>query len=574
MNQALRAAVNKFSWAVPHRSDFESQPIPDCAGIYIVMVTLAARDWLQECNRLLVTGEGISLMFGTKVGLGFKIVVNDSAPMAQALCDAGRGAELLTGFYVGKTNESRPKTGVYDDRLKRFWAHAFREGNDNIAELLFFTSKRTDGKRCEGVGNAVIERRVVALLPSGSKHESSVLVVESLVQALITPLAGITLNNTACGIPLRRFLAGVGGEPSISDDECRVLVQKPDVESSPVSAYNVNFWMKRALCVHERLLRAGIHVRRVGDADVVTVGALSNGGFTCLQVLGAWKDTLEQLSTIPYEVHMYAGYCSCGNRRNFLCPHLMLVRALYAKRKWGAYEFGDREMLLFMHHSMAGVGAVAATPPYAIGDTFLKGHHAVAVLPAARAVLPVPLPAASLAVGMTALAALTAIMGDLKLHVAESTSAGPHLPKYMQAWASHLVRSLEAANRSISSSSQRQEPSSQLEHAAFSAAQVDADAARLRVFPASAAAFSLAQSSGSAGAAAPAGAVASVPAGAAASSSHGGAAASSSHVGGGARAGAGMQAADGGSAGGSAASLSVAGGGALPPKRRRRASGT
>jgi hypothetical protein len=578
LNQALRFAINRFAWAVPHRSDFKGQTMPDCAGVYIIMVTLAAADWLQESTRLLVTGENISLMFGTKVELGFKITVNDTVAMAQALCDAGRGAELLTGFYVGKTNESRPKNDKkYDDRLKRFWAHGLREGNDNIAELLFFTSKRVDGKRCEGVGKVVFERRVVALMPSGFAQESSVLAVESLVQALITPLAGVTLNNTACGIPLRRFLAGVCGEPSISDDGCRALVQQPEVESYPASNYKVCYWMKRALCVHERLLRAGIHVRRVGAADVVTVGALANGGFTCLQVLGAWKDTLEQLSTIPYEVHMYAGYCSCGNRRNFLCPHLMLVRVLYAMRKWGTYEFGDREMLLFIHHSMAGVGAVAATPPHAIGDSFLKGHHAAAVLPAARVVLPMPLPAESFAVVEQALATVTARLEELRQAV--STSAGPHLPTDMRAAASHAAKMVEAVNRSISSSSssisssQRQEPSSQLERAAFSAAQVNAAAARLRVFPASAAAFSLAQSSGSAGAAAPAGAAASVPAGAAASSSHGGAAASSSHVGGGARAGAGMLAAVGGSAGGSAASLSVAGG-ALPPKRRRRASGT
>ena len=119
-----------------------SAAVPAVAYIYCDMATIAAQDWLSEHERVIERGEGTSAMFGSLLGLGYKIMLRDAVVMARALVAAGRPTAPLTGFYWGLENRDEPAAGSADSRFSRIFEHGTNAGNDNFNELLHFTSQR------------------------------------------------------------------------------------------------------------------------------------------------------------------------------------------------------------------------------------------------------------------------------------------------------------------------------------------------------------------------------------------------------------------------------------------------
>jgi hypothetical protein len=96
LNQDLRRSV-LGAWAALFRSDF-GDVCPYFAYIYVILLTMTAKQWRDECYRCLVRGERVSLVLGDDLPLGYRVLLSRIMPLAEAAADS----ELESLFYSKK----------------------------------------------------------------------------------------------------------------------------------------------------------------------------------------------------------------------------------------------------------------------------------------------------------------------------------------------------------------------------------------------------------------------------------------------------------------------------------------
>jgi hypothetical protein len=105
------------------------------------MITMAARFWHEEAQRVLVRGETLSKMSHRPLHFSYKVFLNRIMPLAAAAVHAGNGdSQLLTGLYIGQELRREGHLGI------RPRAHTGHGGSDVILELAHRTSQRKDGR--------------------------------------------------------------------------------------------------------------------------------------------------------------------------------------------------------------------------------------------------------------------------------------------------------------------------------------------------------------------------------------------------------------------------------------------
>ena len=204
-NQSLRAALLE-SWATLYRADF-SGDCPNFAYIYAILLTMTALQWRNECHRVLVIGERVSLVFGGDLPIGYRVMLARMLPLAEAAGDT----EWLTGTYIGQENRGATSKSKCD----RWQQHMTKQGCLNIAQIKFVTNRR-GGFVCTPLGPVVMESRFVAMQPAGDANASRVNGAEALIFAACERVPGfVGMNDSPPGEDARLLVGTWAGPPRI-----------------------------------------------------------------------------------------------------------------------------------------------------------------------------------------------------------------------------------------------------------------------------------------------------------------------------------------------------------------------
>jgi len=102
-NQAARRVLSDEAWPALVSADFGGGKAPRIGYLCIDMVTMFARDWLDEAHRVLVRGETLSKMSHCPLCFNFKIVLAAMTPLAAAAAEAGLPDELRRAPTSGRS---------------------------------------------------------------------------------------------------------------------------------------------------------------------------------------------------------------------------------------------------------------------------------------------------------------------------------------------------------------------------------------------------------------------------------------------------------------------------------------
>ena len=102
-NQAARRVLSDEAWPALVSADFGGGKAPRIGCLNIDMVTMSAREWLDEAHRVLVRGETLSKMSHCPLCFYFKVVLAAMMPLAVAAVEAGRPDELRRAPTSGRS---------------------------------------------------------------------------------------------------------------------------------------------------------------------------------------------------------------------------------------------------------------------------------------------------------------------------------------------------------------------------------------------------------------------------------------------------------------------------------------
>lgn len=353
-NQAVANALRQ-GWTALTPQDWRGDAsAPAVAYIYAVLVTMTVGAWRAEYDRVVVRGAARSRLHGTPIPFGYRAVcseVHSVLAAAGAISDTA----LLTAVYIGQEERSSSST-----RFCRVWEHGTAAGNDNIMQLVHINHRSTGTLR-EAHAGIVVERRIIAILPVGSR---AVDVAEAAVLlALLRSYAGVVcLNNSPPGEPDGvRFLhaSHTGAEPKV------LVLGRATKENTAAVARRLptdmgGYFMQRALVAVSRMMP---HHQQVDGTPTPPALALESGStaYSWLQCYDA-LDTLLQSGgrATPHHVQLWCDSCDCMYRE-LVCKHILVAR-LHHLTHGGAVLWSDRELELFRQGAVP-VPTLPPTPP-------------------------------------------------------------------------------------------------------------------------------------------------------------------------------------------------------------------
>ena len=363
-NQAARRLFAAHAWPPLNRADFGGDA-PKVAEVYLFMATMPAREWHSEGHRVLVLGETLSKMSHRPLLFNFKVVLADMMPLAIALCEAGRGAEMLTLKYIGQELRA---AGCIGERLGE---HMGRGGNGNIREIACRTAVRgSEGRIVTPLSSVVIIEQCLLAIVQPSK--AAVDFAEDALTCLASLLPGVVLANSSPGsCNGRRFLDWMPEGPPLLHSALAALLAEDGKNgvnlATRLPSDSVPRFLGRALSAAAWLMRAG---RFVDDSGMPTQPALSLGAaadaprdFSQLQCAGA---LLAGDHHPVLRVQLLFNACSCSYLGP-VCPCILAIRIIHRHnglpRLWGDKELElcgfDRPRTL-PHSSAAAAGAAGA----------------------------------------------------------------------------------------------------------------------------------------------------------------------------------------------------------------------
>ena len=348
-NQGLRAALLK-SWPALEPGDFGSGRKPHVALIYVILVTMTARQWLLECERVLVKGERVSLVFGNHLPLGYRVALARMYPLAKK----AKPDDMLTDIYVGQERRGmKSKT-----KFGRVWQHTTSAGNMNIAQLQFVTSKR-EGFVCSPLGDVIVERRLVAMLPADDDFRKLVNAAEALVLVFCMLVPGCcVLNDSPPGEQRRLLTANWAGPPRIIGLCTALLVALGGEEKAgkmrlrDVDAAKMGPFLRDALvCIH-LLMEHGHYVdaeKAPRAPDFRDGGRHPLSKFSVLTLVTAIVESVDQdgVGGAPSRKYTATPWCNACNCPYVgpLCKHLVTTRILTLYKGLEPTWHGDHEAL-------------------------------------------------------------------------------------------------------------------------------------------------------------------------------------------------------------------------------------
>ena len=241
--------------------------------------------------------------------------------LAARLVSDGKGAVLLTAIYVGQ--ELR---GVQSDaRFLRVYEHGTRSGSDVIAELVYLTSQKPKGVVCTPGGHVTLERRLLAVLPP---EADKVNLAEGLWLAVFFLLLGAwVLNTSPTGSTTQRFLVeSWDGTVALAEQLGTQTLEQRGIDWACTSSVesDTSAFMRRALTMTRRLLRAGLWVDEAGTAILPQIVARDgqSADFSWLQCFNA---LIGHKATRKARYALWAMSCSNADCRDQvkspLCVH-------------------------------------------------------------------------------------------------------------------------------------------------------------------------------------------------------------------------------------------------------------
>ena len=132
--------------------------VPGVGVVYLIGIALPAATWRKLADAVLTDGRVAAWQpsGGPPQLLPWDMVMLLRAirPLVQELVAAGKGAELVTAYYLGCESSKRPFT--------RGSRHGTRGGNPGLFQLW---SRQSGGGTCCPAGPVVVSRRLVAVVP-------------------------------------------------------------------------------------------------------------------------------------------------------------------------------------------------------------------------------------------------------------------------------------------------------------------------------------------------------------------------------------------------------------------------
>ena len=329
LHELIRAALWK-GWVQLRREDFKSTStgcldVPHFGYVYAVLVSLSAADWKRECDRVLLRGEARSLLTHEELDWGYFAMLEDVRELADYLVHTEQGAKPLTAVYIGR--ECHGETSK--TRTDRVFAHGVAGkssgSNSNVRELLSFTNRKPDATLQMPLGQAQVERVILAFMPA---DVDDVELMEAAVGALVFGSGAVVMNNSPTGEGSVRYTAeGHDGRPP------RLVTDAEDWITSvggiaKAARYAVelchNAFIRRYLTAVRRQLAAG---RNCGAG---TVPELRNGSYSLVQCYLALNMDGHERELL---LSLWANYCSCSTARyRPPCAHLIFCRAVWRTR--------------------------------------------------------------------------------------------------------------------------------------------------------------------------------------------------------------------------------------------------
>lgn len=360
-NQALRNAVRE-AWSALLRTDFRDD-CPHFAYIYIVLLTMTAKQWRDECSRCLVRGERISLVFGDDLPIGYRVLLSRMTPLAETATDA----ELLTASYVGQEHRGAKSA----TKCARWLQHTTRQGSHNICQFKFVTNRR-NGFVFQPLGDVSVEVRFASMLPGGDTFASRINGAEALAFEALNRVPGfVGVNDSPPGEDCRLLVPTWAGPPRIFG-LCEALVTalggeekaaKVKLCDAIVSEHTGSFVRDVLETVHT-LMENGHYVDSAGNClkpdfsggtrrrfSKFSVHTLVTAVFGSIDVDGSSASPQRE-----YTIALWCDACTC-HYVGPLCKHLLAGRILRLVQKLPPLWHGSAEALYW------GAGP---TPSYAV----------------------------------------------------------------------------------------------------------------------------------------------------------------------------------------------------------------
>ena len=326
-NQELRDVLLAHALPAVIAADFElSGPPPKVGIIYVEMVTMLAKWWHAEAQRVLVRGESLSRMSHRPHHITFQVMLANMMPLAAAAVDAGRGdSQLLTGLYSGQELRQEGHLGARAD------GHMGPEGNEIIRELAARTSKRDTGRIVTPLGGPVIiEVRYIALLPP---ETDQVNFAEDALRCLLRMIPGSVLLNSSPASGDRRYLHEMPAGPPLLYEALSELLQENESGKIRMAQRlpheGVPPFLRSALVTAAHLLKAG---RFSGDDGEVLQPELalstSAGGGRTFSQLQCAAALLAGNKSAPRRVLLHLNACTCS-RLAPVCECILACRIVH-----------------------------------------------------------------------------------------------------------------------------------------------------------------------------------------------------------------------------------------------------
>ena len=336
---------------------------PHVGLIYAILLTMSAADVHRECVRVLIKGEAVSQMFHEQLGDGYKIMLSQvrlsvSMPVANEFCPRhfaydtscvnvqvfdlatrlvaeGRGSVLLTAIYVGQ--ELR---GVQSNaRFLRVFEHGTLAGSDVIVELVYLTSRKETGVVCTPVGDVILERRLLAIVPPVADKVNLAEGVWLAVFFLL--LDAWVLNSSPTGSRTQRLLVeSWDGTVALAEQLGTNTIEKRGMSWASTSRADSDSsaFMRRALSMTRRLLHAGVWVDERGTPILPQIPGCAGqtADFSWLQCFNA---LIGHRATRKARVALWAMACSDPDCRDVykspICVHILYAihRHMFYKRE-------------------------------------------------------------------------------------------------------------------------------------------------------------------------------------------------------------------------------------------------
>jgi hypothetical protein len=383
-NQAARRVLSDEAWPALVSTDFGSGKAPRMGGVYIDMITMSARDWLDEAHRVLVRGETLSKMSHCPLSFNFKVVLAAMMPLAVAAVEAGLPDELLTSTYVGQ--ELRAE-GFFGQRMRD---HMGTSGNANIREIACRTSKRGSGHIVTPLSSLVInERRFIAFTAPDSE---AVNFAEDALTCLVFLLPGVVpLNSSPGNCSGFRFLDETPAGPPLLQQALAALLDEHGKRrinlATRLPADGVPPFLRRALVTASLLLEAGRFNADDGEPllPMLTVGGGGAAAASEKRVFSQEQCVAALLAgdqSNPHRVQLLTNACTCS-RRNYVCEHILACRVLHRQRGFPRV-WPDTELQLY-GFDVTRVAAASSAAPAASEEAVLDAAASAAPSRDARA---------------------------------------------------------------------------------------------------------------------------------------------------------------------------------------------